>query len=159
SPLLYSHGDLLIQRTLIKLHPYDNVQPELRKYSNLIVLPHKIIQEFNLQLYHLLYHADALITDYSSVFCDYLLLDRPIAFNVDDIDDYRNNRGFIFENPLDYMPGYIVKNESDLDVFLNNISEGIDISKETRHKLFNVYNTYKDGNNSKRLLNQIGFEL
>ncbi len=39
---------------LIKLHPYDNVQPELRKYSNLIVLPHKIIQEFNLQLYHLL---------------------------------------------------------------------------------------------------------
>lgn len=144
---------------LIKLHPYDNVQPELRKYSNLIVLPHKIIQEFNLQLYHLLYHADALITDYSSVFCDYLLLDRPIAFNVDDIDDYRNNRGFIFENPLDYMPGYIVKNESDLDVFLNNISEGIDISKETRHKLFNVYNTYKDGNNSKRLLNQIGFEF
>lgn len=144
---------------VIKLHPYDNIQPELRQYSNLIVLPHKIIQEFNLQLYHLLYHADALITDYSSVFCDYLLLDRPIAFNVDDIDDYENNRGFVFDNPLDYMPGYIVKNESDLDMFLNNISEGIDISKETRHKLFNVYNDYKDGNNSKRLLNQIGFEF
>gem|GEM_PF-3639229 len=26
-------------------------------------------------------------------------------------------------------------------------------------RFFHIYNTYKDGNNSKRLLNQIGFEL
>ena len=41
-----------------------------------------------------------LISDYSSVYFDYLLLDRPILFTDKDIDDYAANRGIMLE-PLD----------------------------------------------------------
>ena len=49
--------------------------------------------------------SDALITDYSSVYFDYLLLDKPIGFTVDDMELYIKDRGFIFNNPEEYMPG------------------------------------------------------
>ena len=55
-------------------------------------------------MYVLLRNADALITDYSSAYFDYMLLNRPIAFTVEDIEEYRKKRGFVFDNPFEYMP-------------------------------------------------------
>lgn len=54
---------------------------------------------------HLYLAADALVTDYSSVFFDFALVDKPMAFLAPDLDAYRDdNRGFY----LDYhetVPG------------------------------------------------------
>ena len=47
-----------------------------------------------LSVYALLRNADALITDYSSAYFDYMLLNRPIAFTVEDIEEYRKRSGF-----------------------------------------------------------------
>ena len=41
----------------------------------------------------LLHVADALISDYSSVVCDYAILNRPIYFLAPDVDTYADNRG------------------------------------------------------------------
>ena len=70
----------------------------------------QFIQESDLemagiQLYELLGQTDALMTDYSSVAVDYMLCDKPIAFLLEDYEAYRKNRGFVFEDPLQYMPG------------------------------------------------------
>jgi CDP-glycerol glycerophosphotransferase (TagB/SpsB family) len=48
-------------------------------------------------VYPFLRHADALVTDYSSVYFDYLLLDRPVVFYADDLAEYRAHRGFYFD--------------------------------------------------------------
>lgn len=47
--------------------------------------------------------ADALVTDYSSIFFDFLATGRPIAFCAPDAEAYAEDRGTYF--PLDELPG------------------------------------------------------
>jgi CDP-glycerol glycerophosphotransferase len=54
-----------------------------------------------------------LITDYSSVAFDFLLLDRPLIYYVPDIDNYRAMRGFYF-SPDEAMPGPLIRQPDDL---------------------------------------------
>lgn len=44
-------------------------------------------------VYTLLRNADGLITDYSSVYFDYMLLNRPIGFAVEDMENIRTKEG------------------------------------------------------------------
>ncbi len=48
-----------------------------------------------LQLYEFIHCADALVSDYSSVAIDYLLLDRPLGFTLDDYKEYTQSRGWV----------------------------------------------------------------
>ncbi len=61
--------------------------------SNFHIINDKDILGRDLQLYEVLAQSEALIMDYSSVFWDYMLLDRPIAITTDDIDIYKKQRG------------------------------------------------------------------
>ena len=51
--------------------------------SNIVILSNEQLYHMDIQTNEILMHADALISDYSSVAVDYLLLDRPIAFTLD----------------------------------------------------------------------------
>lgn len=58
--------------------------------------------------------SDMLITDYSSVFFDYMCLKRPIIFYTYDIDSYRDKlRGFYFDFENE-APGPLVKTTEEL---------------------------------------------
>lgn len=58
--------------------------------------------------------ADLLVTDYSSVFFDYSLLNRPIIFYCYDLERYKDNmRGFYF-NFKEEAPGPIVTTHAEL---------------------------------------------
>ncbi|MCR0504321.1 CDP-glycerol glycerophosphotransferase family protein, partial [[Clostridium] innocuum] len=58
--------------------------------------------------------ADQLITDYSSVFFDYAILNRPIYFYMYDLDEYKEElRGFYLDIYKD-LPGDIFETEEDL---------------------------------------------
>ena len=57
--------------------------------------------------------ADILITDYSSIIFDWLLLDRPIIYYVYDKDDYAGDRGMYY--PFDeYIYGAVCQTEDEL---------------------------------------------
>ncbi len=112
----------------------------------------------------LLVCADILITDYSSIFFEYLLLDRPIVFFVPDYEEYARDRGFYLD--FDSLPGHIVKN--------NNIDDAVRIlynvvsrdEKETsdanesqtrvlRQKFCEQYMSACDGHATERIVKEI----
>ena len=61
----------------------------------------------------LLYAADILVTDYSSVFYDYLLLERPIVFYIYDEAQYTATRGVHYK-VRDTAPGIICRTSDAL---------------------------------------------
>jgi len=119
--------------------------------SNIFYLDNDDLDKMDVQLYEFISKSDALITDYSSVAIDYILLDKPMGFTLDDMKDYHKTRGFAFDDPLEYMPGEHMFNLEDLRKFLLDVAGGKDIHKEKRnniiHKTHNPTESY-----SKRVL-------
>ncbi|WP_135806644.1 CDP-glycerol glycerophosphotransferase family protein [Halorussus marinus] len=75
---------------VVKPHPKESLDlPE--GLSRVVALPEPT------DVYPLLRAVDALVTDYSSVYFDFLLRNRPVAFYAFDLDRYRAERGFYFD--------------------------------------------------------------
>lgn len=92
--------------------------------------------------------ADCLITDYSSIYFDYLFLNRPIIFFSFDKEQYLENREMYF-NYDDVTPGEHCNSFSDLLGKLLKIKNGIDDFYEKRqlvHRLFNDNDNNNDVN-------------
>lgn len=138
-------------KMIIKLHPLQTVDIKNMEFSKIDFISQEELNQKQMTVYTLLRNADGLITDYSSVYFDYLLLDRPIAFAVGDMEQYRDKRGFIFENPKDYMPGMEIKTREDVENFISDIINHRDDYKEERKKVNNIMNYYKDGSSSQRI--------
>jgi len=106
----------------IKLHPVDIIsKDDFDTYTNIQVLDNSDFNIREIQLYSFLANIDALITDYSSVYIDYMLTKNPIGFVIPDIDSYKKNRGFSFENALEKLPGDIIKTYTEFENFIENI--------------------------------------
>lgn len=91
---------------------------------------------------------DALISDYSSVYVDYLLLNRPVIFSCPDLEEYKRDRGFVVDDPSTLMPGAIIKTQDELICTLENIFKGKDEYKDLREEKMSFFHTYVDGNSS-----------
>ena len=130
----------------IKRHPFQRKYLcEDVKFRNICFIDQATLEKNNSSLYELLHYADALISDYSSVSVDYLLLNRPIAYTLDDYESYHKTRGFVFENPLQYMPGNHLYNLSDLYCFLKQIMNGEDLYAVARSSMISsMHNTTKN---------------
>ena len=138
---------------VVKLHTSQDTEGiSTEKYSNILLLTNDQFVKRNFDLYELLPQTDALIGDYSSVSLQYLLLDKPLAFVVPDMEEYKEKRGFCFENPEDYMPGPIIKETQQLYRFFDDIYFEKDEYIEERNRVRNIIFKYQDGENSKRVL-------
>ena len=109
-----------------------------------------------MQLYELVAHADALVTDYSSIYFDYLLLNRPIGFTCDDMEAYGGNRGFVVDNPLELMPGMKIQNYPEFVAFAEKVFAGDDGFREERERVNNLVNADQDGQSCAHLVSLLG---
>lgn len=141
-------------RMIIKPHPLQQVE-KIKKYSYIEFITEADLMKQGISVYTLLRNADGLISDYSSVYFDYMLLDRPIAFAVEDMDKYGEERGFIFDNPKEYMPGMEIQSEIDVERFISEIINGQDTFKTKRAEINDKVNYYKDGNCCERIAQMV----
>lgn len=113
------------------------------------------ITEPNTDINELYAISDVLVTDYSSTFFDYAILDRPILFYMYDLEDYRDNlRGFYLDINKD-LPGQVVRYEEDLlKIIVNNMHQFDDI-KQKRRAFIQKYLSSEDGNASKKVIDNL----
>lgn len=138
---------------ILKLHPLQ-AKMEIfdQKFSNIIILNNEKIERMGFQLFQIIPLADAMITDYSGASVDFLPLNRPLIFTLDDIEEYKKNRGIIPENAIELMKGYHVFKVEELFTAICEISEGIDKYKKEREEIIPQYHKYLDGNASRRVV-------
>jgi len=89
---------------------------------------------------------DLLVTDYSSMYIDYLLLDRPIVFLPYDLSDYSKKRGFNFDYNL-VTPGEKVTDtcEHFCDVIQHNL-EKPELGSKERTRVNHFFNSARNSN-------------
>lgn len=146
--LLKKQNTLLI----LKPHPAQDLS-QLRKIelSNFRILYNSDLERKGVLLYELLGAADAMITDYSSVYYDYLLTGNPIGLTMDDFDTYNGARGFVYQDPYQILKGHPIRTEEDIEAFLTDLSDGKDPWKEERQRVNALVNTWQDDQSSRRV--------
>lgn len=143
----------------IKLHPSESGFPQWTQYSNILIQSDADFCALHQEYYRILGSCDALITDYSSVYFDYLLLDRPIGFAIEDMASYQKSRGFTADHPISSMPGAILQTETDFMTFLHNVlSNQPDEYTERRAEVRTLYCGDTDRHAAKTLLRQINLK-
>lgn len=119
---------------IVKLHPLQSTDVlSMLDLSNIHYIQNAELFNKKILLYNLLGCCDALITDFSSVFFDYIQLDRQIAFFTKYFDEY--NRGYVMDNPKDYLVGENINTYADLINFIKNVNDDNDTFKAERHNL------------------------
>ena len=142
----------------IKLHPLEESRLHVQmNHSNIHLLTEEIISEQYDTLYTFLGTTSALITDYSSVFLDYYLLNRPVAFTINDYEEYKEKRGFVFEDVKSLMVGSVIRDSHDLLEFLESVMKSEDSYIEERTKVNDKVNAIQK-DFTKTLLNEIGLK-
>lgn len=106
-------------------------------------------------VYPILPKVDTLITDYSSISSDFLLLDKKIIFFPYDKIKYETSDRDLYFKYEKYTPGPKVYNVNDLIKEMTKNEKEIDDYKEKRKEIIKIYFDHKDGNSSKRIWNKI----
>jgi len=151
--------DIFLERinskVIFKPHPHEeSLALDFVKhydFKNILILSEADLQENNLDLYELINASQLLVTDYSSIFYDYLLLQRPIIFSVPDINKYTENRGFLVESFEDWAPGPKVHTQIGLQQEIYKSFKGSDLYSEKRKELTRLQHRYFDASSSKRV--------
>lgn len=139
---------------IVKPHPRQNLAVfNFNCYENIVLVTQDMLDEKQLTVHSLMRETQALISDYSSIAFDYMLLNRPIAYTVDDMEEY--TIGFSVPNPFDYMPGEKLKDINDMIGFLEQVKKGEDPFCESRNKIKDYIHAYQDDKNCERFVQML----
>lgn len=108
---------------LIKVHPF------IYKYIQNVDEVRDVCIPDYIDTNELLGIVDILITDYSSIFFDFLITNKPILFYMKDEKEYEEERGLYLRNTE--LPGPVAYNVETLSQYINNI---VDVKKEFNHR-------------------------
>lgn len=140
---------------VIKIHPMQDLEClKISDQSNIRVLTGPNVKELNVDNYRLMSCCDAMISDYSGAAYDFLQLDRPIAYVLSDMDQYK--LGFVVDNIHELVAGKEIYSLTDFFDFINSVASNEDEFKEKREKIRDFVYNYHDGDNSSRLVSYLG---
>ena len=145
-------NNMMIQQQalfMIKLHPAVKTESKHTQYSNILFVGK------TQDIYPILPFTDMLITDYSSIYYDYLLMNgKHILLYPFDIDNYRSLADELAFDYNQYTPG---KRVYTFDQLLNSISdtEHLPVVEERDWVLRQFWGDYRSKADVKQLINNI----
>jgi CDP-glycerol glycerophosphotransferase (TagB/SpsB family) len=139
---------------VLKPHPL-GPKPKWRSGGHLRILDDAALAAQGLTLYSLLGGADALVTDVSSVYVDFLALDRPVIHAFADRREYADGRGFTFEWTEEYFAGPMVADMAGVERALDAVASGRDAHAAARARLRKLFHAHPDAPAARGLLDQL----
>lgn len=121
----------------LRLHPSSAAQVEVRS-SRVVAADDAFLATRGLTLYSALGSSHALITDYSSVWVDYLQLDRPVICAAPDLDEYAASRGLLLQPYEWWFPGAVCRSVDEVASALRNVLDGRDDHREHRQLITSI---------------------
>lgn len=135
---------------IIKFHPFVHFYYD--KFFKNSAFSNILFYDAQKDIYPLLKFADILAGDYSSVYYDFLLLDRPILFYLYDHGKCsKMAHGYIYEFD-DYSPGKKAYNKSEFHQILENALNGEDEFKKEREILRKKLFDFADDKSCDRIM-------
>ncbi len=140
---------------IIKPHKRDSTNQRLLnivKDNPNIKIKTSAVNDIDIQ--QMLLDCDILLTDYSSVYFDFLLLDRPIIYIPYDLEQYLEERGLLFDFEEVTCGDKTLTQKEFIQSIKNNI-ENPAKDRELRAAITQRFHQYNDGQASERLFNFI----
>ena len=141
--------DRLGLHVLVKPHP-SAPAPEPVDLPGLTLWRDEEVRRSGLSLYEILGHSRCLLTDHSSVWVDYLLLQRPIVFTIADLEAYSGSRGHYFTPLEEYLPGPVATSLSGLSALLEKLDELDRSWAPSRADALALHHTHVDAGSAQR---------
>ena len=135
-------------------HAQANDYQQLPKCSNIVFVNENIKNKYKLTTHNLMSVFDAMITDYSAAYHEYIILNRPIGLTIDDLVEYSKTEGFCC-NYLDWIKGEYILDIKNLCSFIENVSQNIDNEKIEREKSLHKIHNYIDNKSTNRVVNYL----
>jgi CDP-glycerol glycerophosphotransferase (TagB/SpsB family) len=128
----------------IRAHPRDEglFRPLIKNSSTILDMDYSIYPELTV----LLRKTDLLITDYSSLWVDYLLRNKPVLGYVFDLERYQGSRGLMFDYQT-VFPGPLCQTLTEL---VTNIETHLNHNERTSERQQWVKGLFHDDANSHR---------
>lgn len=129
---------------IISLHPKFSTRdwiPEGKSFTNIL------FSQSDLDIYPLMRELDVLITDYSSLTFDFLLMKKPLILYAFDIDTFKEGMG-VYDALWDVMPG---KKVHTFPALLDALSEDLTIYTPDIEAAWRKVFTFGDGKAAKRI--------
>jgi CDP-glycerol glycerophosphotransferase len=143
---------------VVKRHPMAE-QEKTPELSRIKYLNDDWLLERGFTLHELLGESSALVTDVSSAYVDYLLLDRPIVHHFPDIEAYGHSRGYSFEPIQEYLAGPVVDDPAGLTKALSEILQGKDPHAKQRRYVRELFHEPLGGSSAERLVGALGLTV
>lgn len=143
---------------VVKKHPAEINNFSNINSSNIVVLNEEEMKRKDITIYEILNAADLLIADYSSVYVEFLMLEKPVLFFHKDIDEYKKNRGLILEKTNIWFPGPKVLNFNDFSNEIIKLLNDKNYYKKERKDFRNIMFN-KDISNISKNIFEYFFEL
>jgi len=131
---------------LLRLHPAVKSTVDYGRMFPGFVFDYSTYPNIN----ELLLVSDCLITDYSSVICEYALLTRPMIFYLYDLEEYLEQRG-LWDGYEALVPGPVVKSTKELVECIRRLP----LDKEQLQAFAHMWNTYSTGISSRNIVEYV----
>lgn len=135
----------------LKLHPVDDGEFALTS-ERVAQLPRDV------DVYELLPHVSALISDYSSIIFDFMLLNRPILYYVPDLHEFVSSSRSLNFDPREIAVGPVCTTSDGLLDAVEKVATGRHMSgiSDTEHRrIVRRLHTYVDAGSNRRVLKAI----
>lgn len=137
---------------IIKQHPYSS-EFDISNCDNIVIYNKR------LDIYPIMAISDIMITDYSSMYLDFVLMDKPIVFFIYDYDKYIKTDRSLRADFLEITPGSKCYNQNELEQeIVLNINNGA-LYKTEREKITKLSYKHIDGKASERICSLISEEV